>query len=577
MDTDTRLAIAVLALTILLATILFGLGAAKPLNLDNAEFPPAAEATARTWTPVYYRGEDMPKRAAVFHPPLYVYTLAFWVKAFGASPASFRYFGFACLLLAGAATVLLVRETWGSWPGWRFHLWYWPLLLLNPYTLQTASIVDIDSSIYGPLLVLLLWGALRLGRCRPRPGAGWVLLAAGVCVALWIKLTTALILWPAFWLLLRGRLGAWPALRRATLVFWGGALLFVATYAAFCHLLDLNFRFAFAFIAQSVFQRGAAPAGLADWLPRHLAQAPGVMAHLVSWGGVLPWVVLPVSTVFYGMRVRKGAAPGDRAWFAILLVCLSTVAVYCLITGVFGGAPFKYTFVFWPVVVAAAALQVSFAPFDKTAPAAKPTLAGAAIFLAVAVVSLAWWKDRLIVEGLAGAPAVAVVVAPMLLLAAGGMLVQRTGGAGRLGRLSICAAALLSGGALLGTAIHQARADYSTTYDYGQVGFEDTAAFLRLHTSEHEILACMKDMGYATRRRYYETYAALYFPDPRWMNALIGHMTSGRIRYAVFTERHGQDQLAVNPALERWVRDNCRLVRAIGDYRIFELARHGKP
>ena len=576
MDTGTRLAIAVLALTILLATILFGLGAAKPLNLDNAEFPPAAEATAKTWTPVYYRGEDMPRRAAVFHPPLYVYTLAAWVKAFGASPASFRYLGFACLLLAGAVAVLLVQETWGSWPGWRFHLWYWPLLLLNPYTLQTASIVDIDSSIYGPVLVLLLWGALRLGRCCSGPGAGWVLLAAGVCVALWFKLTTALILWPAFWLLLRRRLGGWPALWRATLVFWGGALLFLATYAAFCRLLDLNFRFAFAFIAQSVFQRGAGSAGLADWLSRHLSQAPGVAAHLVSWGGVLPWVLLPVSTVLYGLRARRRAAPGDDPWFAILLVCLSTVAVYCLVTGVFGGAPFKYTFVFWPVVVAAAALQLSFAPFDKTAPAAKPALAGAAIFLAAAAASLAWWKDRLIVEGLAGAPALAMVAAPLLLLAAGGLM-QATAGARRLGRLAVCAAALVSGGALLGMAIHQARADYSTTYDYGQGGFEDTAAFLRLHTSEDEILACMKDMGYATRRRYYETYAALYFPDPRWMNALVGHIASGRIRYAVFTERHGQDQLAVNPALERWVRDNCRLVRAIGDYRVFELARREKP
>ena len=466
MDSRIRLSTAVLGLTLLLAAILFGLGAAKPLNLDNAEFPPAAEATAKTWTPVYYRGEDMPRRAAVFHPPLYVYMLAVWVKAFGASPASFRYFGFACLLLAGAVTVLLVQAAHGSWPRWRFHLWYWPLLMLNPYTLQTASIVDIDSSIYGPVLVLLLWAAMRLGRRSPRPASGWVLLAIGVCVAFWLKLTTALILWPAFWLLLRGSLGGSPALRRATLVFWGGALLFVATYAAFCHLLDLNFRFALAFDTQSVFQRGAASASLADWLSRHMSQAPGVMAHLVSWGGVLPLVVLPVSTVFYGMRVRKRAAPGDSAWFAILLISLSTVAVYCLITGVFGGAPFKYTFVFWPVVVAAAALYLAGSPFDRTPPAVKPVLAGAAIFSAVAAVSLAGWKDRLIVEGLAGAPAMAMVVVPVLLLAAGGLM-QATAGTGRLGRLAICAAALLSGGALLGTAIHQARADYSTTYDYG--------------------------------------------------------------------------------------------------------------
>jgi hypothetical protein len=39
---------------------------------------------------------------------------------------------------------------------------------------------------------------------------------------------------------------------------------------------------------------------------------------------------------------------------------------------------------------------------------------------------------------------------------------------------------------------------------------------------------------------------------------------------AAFTEQIGEDQLVMNEPLMRWVAKNCRLLKSIGNYRIYE-------
>src|SRR5262249_7931891 len=49
------------AVTALLFTLLSAAGSAKPLQLDNMDFPSVAAQTALTGIPVHYRGEDNPQ------------------------------------------------------------------------------------------------------------------------------------------------------------------------------------------------------------------------------------------------------------------------------------------------------------------------------------------------------------------------------------------------------------------------------------------------------------------------------------------------------------------------------------
>jgi hypothetical protein len=119
----------------------------------------------------------------------------------------------------------------------------------------------------------------------------------------------------------------------------------------------------------------------------------------------------------------------------------------------------------------------------------------------------------------------------------------------------------------LGIGVYQTTAPYSTTYDYGLSGAQDAAAFLRHNTSPTEMFGAMKDLGYLTRRRYYDNYPGL-FGGPEATRRFIETMAAGKMKYVVFTTR-GQDRLFLNPALEAWVKEHCALAASFGDYRIY--------
>ena len=76
----------------------------------------------------------------------------------------------------------------------------------------------------------------------------------------------------------------------------------------------------------------------------------------IQWTGLFPWVVglcVCVLSLWYAAR-RKSALHAHIA--VVLGTALATTVYYCGQTLTFGGAPFKYTFVYWGLVIAAPAL-----------------------------------------------------------------------------------------------------------------------------------------------------------------------------------------------------------------------------
>jgi hypothetical protein len=137
-----------------------------------------------------------------------------------------------------------------------------------------------------------------------------------------------------------------------------------------------------------------------------------------------------------------------------------------------------------------------------------------------------------------------------------------------LGAGLVAGALLLHVGIQTGIAAYQSRVEYSTTYNYGQSGLQETAAFIRARTAEQEIISSMKDVGFLAKRRYYENYGALY--DDASAARLIEAWEAGRVSYIVFTEGIGQDGLAIKPALRDWVARNADLAASFGNYRIYQ-------
>ncbi|MFY9822094.1 MAG: hypothetical protein WAM82_11980, partial [Thermoanaerobaculia bacterium] len=322
--------------------------AAKPLHLDNMDFPAVAETTAKTGKPIYYRGEENRLHSGLYHPPLYIYTLAAWFRLFGSGPAQARMFGALCALLQGWIALeilglLFSRERVRQW-SWLF----WPFFLLNPYTLQGSAIADIDSTIYGPLLGFVLWSALRItwrdGRWRDDGPRLWELglVALALTAALWAKLTTVLLLFPFLFLLFAPRLG-WKRGAFVTLgVSAAGLVGFVLTYGLYGALTGLDVGYTFQFLKASML----GPGRLGSFPSNFKAMVP----FMVRWTGFLPWLSAALLFVATARRWWRDREP--RALYTCWLLGLAgaSVVYYCGQVTSFAGAPFKYTFVFWALL-----------------------------------------------------------------------------------------------------------------------------------------------------------------------------------------------------------------------------------
>jgi hypothetical protein len=550
---------------VLLFLVLAAHQAAKPLHLDNMDFPAAAEATTHSGKPIYYRGEENRLHSGLYHPPLYIYTLAAWFRLFGSGPAQARMFGASCALLQGWLALQILSLLFGSERVRQWSWLFWLLFLMNPYTLQVSAIADIDSTIYGPLLGLVLFSALRIswqdGRWRDDEPHNWELglVALALTAALWAKLTTVLLLFPFLFLLFAPRLG-W---KRATLVTLGvsaaGLGGFALTYFLYGAFTGMNVGYTFQFLKTSMLGPGR--------LLSYRGNLRTMVPFMVRWTGLLPW--LSVGVLWAAAARRWWDEREPRALFSFLLLSLGgfSVVYYCAQVVSFGGAPFKYTFVFWALLSTAPVILVA-SLWESEAKEAGgwPVAAGAALWLA------GWWIGALavqdvLVSGNLVFPQTASLWVPAA-AALAGLLAWTMEGASlrRLGAGLAIGALLLHAGIQAGIALFQSRVDYSTTYDYGQRGLQETADFIASHTTKKDVISSMKDVGFLAKRRYYENYSALY--DDASAARLIAAWESGKVAYIVFTEGRGQDQL-LKPALRSWVAGKAEQTASFGNYRIY--------
>jgi hypothetical protein len=94
----------------------------------------------------------------------------------------------------------------------------------------------------------------------------------------------------------------------------------------------------------------------------------------------------------------------------------------------------------------------------------------------------------------------------------------------------------------------QAISTYSTKYDYGQLGLNQTASYLRSNTAPSEVIWSMKDVGYYVNNKYIESYG--YYFDTSLQNNLINLLKSGKVRYYVANTGIGEDNIDAYPRIK---------------------------
>ena len=305
--------------------------AQQPLRIEENEWPPMARAITDHGRPVLPASEspklrytadgrpDVSAQNGAWHPPLYLYSLAAAMVVVGDDASyALRGVGIAGLLLSVVLLFALAREIVPRrWPvvGGAAAV----LLLLHPYASQGSTFIDIDTSIYAPAILLMLWLAVRATGSEERSTRR--LLAAGAALALvcWIKLTTAVVLIPVlvlWWLLARG-------LRRgvveAGVVVGSGAALFLSTYALWCAAAGIAFSYTFDFTFAQKSDRLGGDTGLIE---------SALYWHVAWFGPAL--VLLTAAYAVDAIRsfaLTRRARPMDLVWGFGVAVLLAYVVV----------------------------------------------------------------------------------------------------------------------------------------------------------------------------------------------------------------------------------------------------------
>ena len=237
----------------------------QPLRIEEQEWPAMAKAIYDHGEPVLpldesYKlrltrdlGREQGVSIGAWHPPLYLYSLAAAMFVFGPDASyTLRGVGIAGFLLACVLLLLIAREVSPQ---------RWPLigaggvglLLVHPYAIQGSSFIDIDTSLYAPAIMLVLWLAVRFGGRERVSLLQIVLLGLAIALVGWLKLTTTIVLvlvLALWWLLARGPR---RALREIVPAIAIGAAVFFGTYALWCAVTGIPFSYTFdyTFVAKS--------------------------------------------------------------------------------------------------------------------------------------------------------------------------------------------------------------------------------------------------------------------------------------------------------------------------------------
>ena len=566
------------ALAIFVFVFLAWLQAGKPLQLDNMDFPAVAAATADSGLPVYYRGEENPQAVGLYHPPLYIYSLAGWFKLFGDGPISARMFDVLCAIVAGSLALQIVRDVFGAEAARKIAPAFFIVYLLNQFALQAFAIADIDTSIYVPLILLAIWAPLRVvfakAELRATP-IGWRDYAVIVLMFLlcfWAKLTTTLSLPLVILPILSIRLGLWRAIAATLGVTIASATMFIFTYWIYGVVTSLDVVYTWDFLIQSLASKSGAGGPAASTFATLEAHLLDNVVSFLRWGLGLAAACAVAAEIELLFNVANTGGVERARWIAaltILTYAIFVVGAYSLIALPFGGAPFKYIAPVWPLIALGGAWILS--QLSSSAVREDRALAPIGVLLGVVgfLMGLFYLRDA----ALLGKGNLLLRGVAILLAAAFGAALWATLRSPRrsafLGLRNLALAAAVAAAAQgFGAAVYQARADYATQYDYGQIGFAQARDWLREHTAPDEVIMSMKDLGFAAGRRYLENYFYIY-ATPAELEPLGETVENLGIHVFVFTEQRGQDQLLLNRGLAEWIARNTKKTAQFGNYVIY--------
>jgi 4-amino-4-deoxy-L-arabinose transferase-like glycosyltransferase len=503
--------------------------------MDESDFAGVARAIAHTARPIYYRGEDLPHDAGIWHPPLYQYASGIWVWIFGTSHAAFRSFGFLCALVGATLGWLVVRRLFPEHHPRLAPIWL-GLFLLNPFVVQSALLPDIDGTVLVPLSMLMIWlAAETVVAHRWLPTTASVLFGVALGLSFLAKLTTPIALVPFVGVALALAYRSWRwALGGAALAAAVASAVFCAVWGSISALANLSFTYPFTFTYSSAVTRSGHP-------------TLGQRLHLLWPSGPVKFWLTPLLLAIFVSSSCIALYQMRRAAAQVVLLCAAYATVVFVVYNEITGPPFGFPKYYAPAL--GPALVVAVAPLGLIAPEIfkvqrmlrATTVAG--ITLAIVAVSLGAYagyrsanarNPSALVWVAVGACALALLALVGRRMPFSGVLV-----------LSIAAALAVLFATDVGASVYQSRQGTNVRYFPGELGEAQTVAELRRVLGSTGMrrarLLCAKDIGYETGARYYED--ALYLGHP----TVLAHLIANEPGMVIVTRSHFDYSEAIFP------------------------------
>lgn len=522
----------------------------KKFVLDELDFPIVAKATSEKLKPIYYRGEGHEEHLGLYHPPLYIYMLGAHIKIFGFSENTVRSFGLFCTLITTLLTAILGSRISQLNPRLFIPIFV-ALYLSSPYTIANTTLPDIDQSILPPLFVLYLIFLFENKRDQ--------ILLVAFTVLLWTKLTTPLALIPfslIYWYFQKQSIS--EIVSRGIRVFGGALLAFIISYSIYCELFDLPFFYTFDFLFHS-FSKGSGATDFSQVVDR-IFQNFGYSVGFLAWI-TYPFVFLfGISFVFNISKLKID--PNAPKILGLSCLTLFVTVFYCGLIAPFGGF-FKYPFpVFELACLVISLTAVSCMRIDLRVNYYLVALIFISGFYLLFIQIQNSFDHKMIADFFEKKLLVDMVSFFLVLgITVLFLILSR--------RFSAIFVALMLGSIIglgLGVSRTHSISPYPTKYNYGQLGFDDTVAYLKQRLQPDETIWSMKDIGFYTGDRYIESYS--YYFDSEVEKKILS-LAKKNIRYFVATKQIGEDQLDAYPLVLASLEKCCFLDKVFGNYYIY--------
>lgn len=530
--------------------LLVAVQAGKSFILDEIDFPIVSHATSLTARPIYYRGEQSPVHVGTYHPTLYINSLASFIKVFGYNEASVRFFGAVCTLITAYLLILILRQLTKKNPTAETLLL--GLFLLNPYTIANTTLPDIDSTVLPVVLLLFIYFALKyLLQKRDMSNRVILILSCLFGLALWSKLTTPLIIPPLLaYLAYITSKDIKKSLLFTLKVTVLGAIAFVFTYFIYCKLLGLNTTYTYHFLLDS-FTKGTSSDGPVTGAIKNLDN----VRHFVYWL-TLPLVVL-YSVSFIGVMLDNVKTEKNKIKKLLVMTSLLVTVFYIALISPFGGF-FKYPFPVFGLMI----LTIIFF-YDRYFKTVKINWLYALVATAFGfIIEKTLWGDKMFLNA---KPFTGLMVLIAIVIA--GYVLIRFNPRNIAANLFVLLMFFTIGFQFSISRI-QATAPYPTKYHYGQMGLDQTTAYLRSNTDPNEVIWSMKDVGYYTNNKYVESYG--YYFDPALQTDLINLLHGSTVRYYVVTTGIGQDNIEYYTNIKQILEINAVREKQFGNFVIYK-------